>query len=198
MQRSLREEYSESKELYTYSDYLQWDDDKRWELIDGEAYCMTPSPTYSHQTMLGRLFRLFSNFLEGKKCTVVMAPLDVRFPKNGKSDRNTDTVLQPDLMVVCDEKKIDEHGIKGAPDLVVEITSPSTASRDNIKKKAVYEKHGVKEYWIVDSANKLVTIYKLGEDSLFNKPEIYSSKDRVKVGLFPDLEINLKDVFLEK
>ncbi len=98
-------------------------------------------------------------------------------------------------MVVCDKSKLDDEGCKGAPDLIVEITSPSTGSRDKIEKFNLYEKHGVKEYWIVEPDSKVVSVFILQENSRYGRPDVYTVGNKIKVSIFEDLEIDLKDVF---
>jgi Uma2 family endonuclease len=104
---------------HTYGEYLHWPDDVRYELIDGVAYLMAPAPTLDHQDVAGEIFRQLANALEGKSCRAFIAPVDVRFPKAGEADEQVDTVLQPDVLVVCDSSKLDRRGVRGAPDLVV-------------------------------------------------------------------------------
>lgn len=136
---------------YTLSDYRKWPGNERWELIHGVAYAMSPSPRVPHQRIVGRLYALLERFLEGKSCEVFISPIDV-FPLDGKearADDDDDTVVQPDIVVVCDPGTIQDDGIHGAPDLVVEILSDSTAYKDLTEKKALYETCGVSEYWII-------------------------------------------------
>ncbi|MBN4079178.1 Uma2 family endonuclease [Beggiatoa alba] len=118
-----------SAEKYTYSDYLTWLDDERWEIINGEAYNMSPAPSIKHQNVTGMFFRIIGNKLAGKPCRPFVAPTDVVL-----SDHD---IVQPDIIVVCDEKKISEANIQGAPDLVVEVLSPATALKDKREKKAL-------------------------------------------------------------
>lgn len=133
-------------EHYTYRDLLSWPEDQRWELIDGVAYDMTPAPIRRHQEILGDLHLQIGNFLIGKPCRVYMAPFDVLIPKHDEGEEEIDTVVQPDIAVVCDRSKLTERGCKGAPDLVIEILSPSTAEKDTLTKLKLYERAGVKEY----------------------------------------------------
>lgn len=183
---------------YTYKDYLSWSDDERWELIDGMAV-KTPAPSRWHQKVLTELFYHFVNFLKGKPFEVYTGPFDVRLPKGKRClDDDIYTVVQPDLLVVSEASKLDDRGCKGAPDLVIEIVSPSNASLDYIKKSALYEKNKVKEYWIVHPTDRIVTVYKLTKNGKYGKPELYSGEDKVKVGIFNgELEIDLKEVFVE-
>ena len=132
---------------FSYSDYLNWPEDERFELIDGVAYDMSPAPGTEHQSVSFELAGILYNFLKNKKCRAFSAPFDVRLPDMEKTaDSETFTVVQPDITVICDENKIDERGCKGAPDVVIEILSQSTAYRDETEKLRLYEKHKVKEY----------------------------------------------------
>lgn len=188
-----KEEYQ-----YTYADYLTWDDGQRWEIIDGVPYCMSPAPSRYHQEISGVLFAHIYNFLENKTCKVYAAPFDVRLSdRKNETDENTLTVVQPDIVVVCDEKKLDDRGCKGSPDLIIEILSPSTSARDMKDKLFLYEKYGIKEYWIVDPFNKIVVIYKPDSSGKFMRPENYASKDTIDVGVLKGLSIDLKKVFRE-
>lgn len=180
---------------FTYADYRSWPEEERWELIDGVAYDMTPAPARIHGDLsIAILKQLFAHF-DGKPCKVYHAPLDVRLPEGNEPDDEVETVVQPDILVVCDGNKLDDKGCRGAPDLVIEILSPSTASKDCIKKRALYEKHGVREFWLVDPTNRVVTVYSLGADGLFGKPAVHAAEDTVQVALFPDLKIDLAAVF---
>ncbi|MCK5507554.1 MAG: Uma2 family endonuclease [Desulfobacterales bacterium] len=181
--------------VFTYKDYLTWNDNERWELINGVAYNMTPAPSVNHQRVSRQLLLQIGIFLSDKPCEVFSAPLDVRLPEPNEKDEDIKNVVQPDMFVVCDSSKLDEKGCKGAPDLVIEIVSPSSASIDNIKKLQQYEKNGVKEYWIVHPIYKIVTIYKIMENGLYGKPETYSEEDKIEVELLKGLTIDLAPVF---
>ena len=131
---------------FTYKNYLSWDDNIRVELIDGIVHMMAGASEW-HQSMVGDLFLQLKLFLKDKSCKPYVAPFDVRFfPQDDLSDK---TVVQPDILVVCDKSKIQPKGINGAPDLIIEIMSDSSQAHDMITKKKLYEKAGVKEYWIV-------------------------------------------------
>ena len=186
---------NELDRVFTYQDYLTWNDNKRWELINGVAYNMTPAPSVNHQRVSRQLLLQIGIFLSDKPCEVFSAPLDVRLPEPNEKDEDIKNVVQPDMFVVCDSSKLDEKGCKGAPDLVIEIVSPSSASIDNIKKLQQYEKNGVKEYWIVHPIYKIVTIYKIMENGLYGKPETYSEEDKIEVELLKGLTIDLAPVF---
>ena len=185
----------EESRTYTYGDYCGWDDEKRYELIDGVVYDMTPAPSRNHSLISGTLFWILRTFFEGKPCEVHAAPFDVRLPKESEANEKVKDVVQPDILVVCDEKKLDDKGCRGAPDLIIEVLSPSTASKDCIKKRALYENRGVKEFWLVDPSNRVVTVYSLQTDRRFGTPHYYGPESKVVVGLFPGLEIELAKVF---
>ncbi len=181
--------------LYTYSDYLKWTDDNRYELIDGQVYIMTAAPYRQHQKVSGELFRQISMYLFDKECEVYAAPFDVRLPQADVRDEDINTIVQPDIVVVCDNDKLDKRGARGAPDLVIEIISPSSASRDRKIKRDLYERHGVKEYWLVNYIEKTVEVYLLNEDKMYSKPAVYLEEDKVPVTILSDLEIELSYVF---
>ena len=147
---------------FTYGDYRSWSEEDRWELIDGVAYDMTPAPARIHADLSMALLKQLLAYFEGKPCKVYYAPFDVRLPEGNEPDDEIETVVQPDLLVVCDDKKLDDKGCRGAPDLVIEILSPATASKDCILKRALYEKHGVREFWLVDPANAWQRLFPRG------------------------------------
>jgi Uma2 family endonuclease len=186
------------EDRFTYSDYLAWDDDQRWELIDGVAHCMSPGPNRLHQKWLGELFAQFHSYLVGKPCEVYFAPFDVRLPDfSDASDEETITVVQPDIIVVCDRDKLDDRGVKGAPDLIVEILSPSTAKRDITTKYELYQRHGVREYWLIYPNDRTLLVYRLSSDNRYAAPEVFGEGDTVPVQLLGDLAIDMGKVFRE-
>jgi len=177
-----------SEKKFTYADYSTWPDDERWELIDGEAYNMTPAPTVTHQKITNNLNILVSTHPKRKpECFVGIAPTDVVF---SESD-----VVQPDVFVVCDEKKVTDANIQGAPDLIIEVISPATALKDKREKKALYEKHGVKEYIIVDPTDQYVECFLLGEDGLYGKGDIFGPMEVLPIVGLEGIEIPLWEVF---
>jgi Uma2 family endonuclease len=184
-------------ERFTYGDYLTWPDDQRWELLEGKPRLMSPGPNRRHQELLMALGSRLYAYLEGKTCRVYPAPFDVRLPRSGESDETVDTVVQPDLIVVCDPAKLDDRGCRGAPDLVIEITSPSTASVDHVQKKALYEGHGVREYWLVHPVDRIVMVYTLRPDGAYGAPAVYGPDDSLPVGILDDLSLDLKQLFRE-
>ncbi|MBI2799348.1 MAG: Uma2 family endonuclease [Gammaproteobacteria bacterium] len=171
---------------YTYTDYLTWSDDTRWELIDGAAYAMLPAPTTRHQTIQLNLAGILLTHFRGKSCRPFLAPIDVKL-----SDSD---LLQPDLLIVCDPKKIEEKAIVGAPDLVIEILSPSTETRDRREKKALYERYRVAEYWLV-SVNGFVEQYVLGAIEQYGVPIILSADETLTSATFPDLIVAVSEIF---
>jgi Uma2 family endonuclease len=146
---------------FTYGDYRRWSDDERWELIDGEAFAMSPAPSRHHQEVLGGLHVQIAQFLRGSACRIYLAPFDVRLPRADERDDDVDTVVQPDLALVCDPAKLDAAGCRGAPDWIVEILSPNTSRRDLVQKRNLYARHGVREYWIVDPMHRTVLMHLL-------------------------------------
>ncbi|HIJ80521.1 MAG TPA: Uma2 family endonuclease [Desulfuromonadales bacterium] len=184
------------EDRFSYADYLTWDDEKRWELIDGEAICMSPGPNRLHQKWLGELFVQFHTHLDGKPCEVFLAPFDVRLPDHANAtDEEIVTVVQPDIMVVCDPDKIDDRGVNGAPDLVIEIISPSTAKRDITTKYDLYQRHGVKEYWLVYPNDRTLLVYRLTETGKYSQPDVFGEADSVPVPLLGDLIVEMGNVF---
>ncbi len=184
------------KERFSYADYLTWTDDQRWELINGEPLLMSPAPNRFHQTVSRRLGYQIEHYLQDKKtCEAFNSPFDVRLEEAGISDNNAFNVVQPDLLVVCDHSKLDDHGCLGAPDWIIEIISPSTASKDHIIKRELYERFGVTEYWIVQPLDRLVMVYQLNPDGHYGRPDVYTESDVITVGILPELRIDLKRVF---
>jgi len=185
-------------ERYSYADYLTWSDEERWELIDGIPYDMSPAPGVVHQRLSGELFRQLANFLKGKPCQVFSAPFDVRLSdKTQTSDNYIDTVVQPDLLVVCDKTKLDGKGCNGAPDLIIEILSPSTAAKDFKLKFELYERYGVKEYWMVHPAEQTLLVYKQDDKGKYGVEDRYAGDDKVPVPMLGELIIDLGEVFAE-
>jgi len=184
-------------EHYTYADYLTWDDDKRWEIIAGVVYAMSPAPSPQHQALCLELGRQLANYLLDKACQAFAAPFDVRLPKFPEADdAATDTVVQPDLVVICDPKKIDKRGCRGAPDMVIEILSPHTAKKDSVIKTALYERHGVKEYWIVQPFDGLILVRLLDpETKKFGPTTFHDATETLDVATLPGLGIDLSLVF---
>ncbi|MBN2701104.1 MAG: Uma2 family endonuclease [Methylothermaceae bacterium] len=172
-------------DFHTYGEYLTWPEDVRYELIDGRAYLMAPAPTLDHQDITGEIYFQLRQALEDKPCRPFIAPVDVRLPKQDETDDAIDTVVQPDVLVVCDETKLDRRGVRGAPDLVVEVSTPATAYHDHQRKRAIYERAGVSEYWLVDPIERMITVYHL-ESGRYGKPEIHPMRGETPVKILPE------------
>jgi len=192
------------KKHYTYADLLEMDEDVRAEIINGVLYIMSPAPLTIHQEISGRLYNRFANFLEEKPCRVFYAPIDVRlFPKEDLSDN---TVVEPDIIVVCDPSKIDRRGCNGPPDLVIEIVSPSNSRRDRLLKFNLYLKAKVREYWIVYPEDKWIEVNLLKDDQYGTRvygtiepgdKEFERLEEIIPVSVLPGLQIDVKDIFRE-
>ncbi|WP_340455134.1 Uma2 family endonuclease [Oceanobacillus sp. HCA-5259] len=183
---------------HSYADYVL-EKEETYEVIAGEILNMSlPSPTPKHQDVVAELTAEFKMFLRGKECIAFSAPMDVcLFATETTKKENIFDWVQPDLFVICDRKKIKDTNIVGAPDFVIEVLSPSTARIDRWIKFNSYEKAGVKEYWIVDPANMFVEVYKL-RDTSFHQAGIYEQEESITVEIFPDLKIDLKNIFKER
>ena len=176
-------------EHYTYADYVEWPENVRYELIDGFAYAMSPAPTRRHQRLVGEIFTQLNLQLRGAPCEAYIAPFDVRLPHADEADDIVDTVVQPDISVICDKSKLDDRGCRGAPDWIIEVLSPSMAGHDQIVKRALYERAGVREYWLVHPVDNVVTIYVLAEGA-YGKPEIQECRGTSTSTLLPNLAID--------
>ena len=185
------------KERYTFADVLAWPDNERAELINGEDVMMAPAPSRAHQGISMELSRQFANYLEGKKCKAYHAPFDVRlFEKDGDGPEDVYTVVEPDLVVICDPSKLDDRGCKGAPDMVVEILSPSTQRHDRLVKLSLYQRAGVREYWIVSPEDQTVQVFIL-TNGLLLPHEVYDRQGVAKVNVLDGCFIELSKVFTE-
>jgi Uma2 family endonuclease len=178
--------------VWTYKDYKNWElkPGERYEIIDGAAYAMS-APNTAHQGILMALAAEFYNFLKGKPCKVYPAPFDVRlFYEEDESDT---TVVQPDLSVICDKKRLGPEGGRGAPDLVLEILSPSNSAIEMERKFDLYQRAGVREYWVVNPDNKTIRAYRFHEGNTADG--VYKSPGTARPEIFPGLEILLEPVF---
>ncbi len=183
---------------YTYADYLDWDEG-RWELIDGEVWDMTPAPSRLHQEISINFSSLLYGFFKGTGCSVYAAPFDVRLPDSDNAeDYTVTTVVQPDISVICDQSRLDDLGCAGPPDLIIEILSPATAAKDLKVKRALYEKHGVQEYWLVHPTDKVVMSYQLVDDGQYGKAQIFDRDDILQSVRFEKLTIQLNTIFQER
>ena len=174
------------KQTYTYADYLTWPDDERWEIIDGEAYAMTPAPTTKHQRIVRKITTRLDHFFNGKPCEPFMAPTDVLL-----DDRN---IVQPDILVICDPAKITEKNIQGTPDVVIEILSPTTSVKDRREKKRLYERFGVREYIIIDPFGEAAERFALIEGH-YAASDIVNWDEVLESSAFPELQLHMWEVF---
>jgi len=191
---NFRESFPKEKKI-TAKEFFEFTENRpeneRYELIDGRIYMMA-SPNVSHQDIIGNIYAELRNYLRGKKCRPFISPLDVvLFEKDKKAD-DSQNIFQPDVFVVCDPNKISDKRINGAPDFIVEVVSPSSETHDYLRKFKVYMRYGVKEYWIVNPMKKEITVYFNTEDEEDYKT--YTFGDKIKAGIFEDLEIDFKEL----
>lgn len=181
---------------YSYAEYLLWQFRERVELIRGRVFKMSPAPGTEHQKVSRQLSLPLFQFFDDKQCQAFAAPFDVRLPQAGKyGDEDIQTVVQPDLCVICDEEKIDARGCVGAPDLVIEILSPGNSKKEMRDKYNIYEEAGVREYWLVNPSDKVVLIYILSNEGRFIGLQPLTEDQAARSTIFPDLSINLHRVF---
>ena len=194
-------EEPESPYGFTYADYLTWNFKERIELIRGRIFKMSPAPTTTHQRISINLERKFSDFLQGKTCKMLHAPVDVRlkgkpFRKKKLRDDEITTVVQPDIIVVCDEEKLkDERCVDGAPELVIEILSPGNTKTETKYKFDLYEENGVEEYWVVYPEFKQIHVFLLNEKEEYGKPAIYEADENIKSVVLKGLRIPTNEIF---
>ena len=179
------------KKHFNYSDYITWNDKERCELIDGVAYNMSPAPSWCHQGISGNLYGQLFVYLRGKRCRVFAAPFDVRL----NAETSDDTVVQPDLIVICDHSKLCGTGCTGTPDMVVEVISPSTAAYDKVLKFNLYRQAGVREYWIIDPDTRTVATHVLKDGEYITRA--FSATDKAPVHIMDGCTINLIEVFAD-
>jgi Uma2 family endonuclease len=183
-------EAPEENRQYTYADYLTWEGPERYQIIYGEAFMMA-APSLAHQAILMELSLQFGNWLRGKPCRVFAAPLDVRlFPEEDNSD---DTVVQPDLLVVCDRTKFTKGSVNGSPDLAVEIVSPSTSKKEHFLKFGAYLDAGVREYWVIYPEQKIVQVH-VNKNDHFECLD-YKEDAVIQSAVLPGFSIELKTLW---
>ncbi|MCL2064187.1 MAG: Uma2 family endonuclease [Candidatus Cloacimonetes bacterium] len=171
---------------YTIDDYISWDDEVRYELINGVAYALS-SPNHKHQRITRRLSTVLDTFLKGKPCELFFAPSDVKLDEH--------TVIQPDLFVVCDKTKLDGQFTNGAPDFVIEILSPETARKDLLVKHNKYLEAKVREYWIIDPEGETIDVFHLDNENFVNTE--HKRKEKVAVKVLFDCVIDMSEIFVE-
>ncbi len=181
---------------YSFEDYLNWSFSERIELIKGLIFRMSPAPNTAHQRISLELTGQLYNYFKGKSCQVFTAPFDVRLAKISQAENEIFTVVQPDLCVICDPKKLDLRGCIGAPDLIIEILSPGNTTKEMKNKFEIYEEAGVEEYWLVEPNDKIVLSYVL-VNGKFQGLAPVTEEDILKSIIFEGLEISVKDIFFE-
>jgi Uma2 family endonuclease len=179
----------EKDQRFTYSDYVAWPENERWELIEGKPYDMTPAPSTRHQMVVLKLGTMLSTALAGSPCRCFVAPTDVVLSEYD--------VVQPDILMVCDKAKITEANIQGAPDVTIEVASPATGLKDKREKKNLYEKYGVREYILVDPGLRCVERFFLGPDGLYGKGDVFGTTEKVQLLSLTEISIDLQAVFEE-
>ncbi len=166
---------------HTYADYLTWSREYGDELINGTAYVREPpSPTRLHQEIVAELSYQLTRALEGKPCRVYVAPFDIRLPKSTEEDDQVDTVVQPDVFIVSELQKLDARGMRGAPDWLAEVLSPSTSRHDKIVKIPVYERAGVREVWLVNPMDRTLSVHRL-EAGRYGRPTLLELKGQTQL-----------------
>ncbi len=176
-------------EYHTVEDYYNLPEGSHVELIDGvfyDLYLDMAAPGRVHQKLSIRLSTIIQNHIDSKggKCEVFAAPFSVQLKENDQ------TIVEPDISVICDTNKLNDVCCIGAPDWIIEIVSPSNPSHDYLIKLNLYRNAGVREYWIVDPGGKTISVY-TGD---FHIPVGYSFEDKIKPGIFDDLVIDFNDV----
>lgn len=175
-----------TSQLFSWNEYKEWPENERWQIIDGHAYCMTAAPSIRHQKVTGNLYASIREKLKGKPCTTFIAPTDVVF-----DDYN---IVQPDVLVVCDKSRITDANIQGAPDLVIEVITPSNSFMDKKQKLELYESFGVPEYLLVDPVGDLVERYCLVEGK-YGRADIFPWHEELPLVSLTGVVISLWDVF---
>lgn len=186
--------YHAGEERISYQDFLALTEatEQRYELIDGVVYNLA-SPSFHHQLIVTELHGTFYTWFKGKPCTPLTSPLDITL----EVEHNNICVVQPDLVVICDQERVDDSGnYRGIPELIVEVLSPSTRSKDMIKKLDLYCVCGVKEYWIVDPMKQIVLVYSLADGDITDMTVFSNTGDtQVTSQLYPGLHVSLKELF---
>ncbi|HLU89492.1 MAG TPA: Uma2 family endonuclease [Cyclobacteriaceae bacterium] len=191
---SLNEPSTSYEGKYSYADYLTWKTDEMMEIIKGRLFKIPAPPGRVHQKAALKLGSALLNFLDGKPCEVYVAPFDVRLPTTSTKNEEVNTVVQPDLCVICDKSKLDEAGCIGAPDLVVEILSRGNNKKELQNKYEVYQESGVKEYWIIHPIERTLLIYSLKVDG-FAPSKLFTAGDHIGSAVIPGFTLDLEEFF---
>lgn len=186
-----------NQKIMTYKEYAIWGEEERCEVLDGKMISMAPSPLPEHQEISMQMSIEIGSYLRGKDCRAFAAPIDVYLFEDSRKkwvDENVRNWVTPDLIVVCDPNKIKRNKILGAPDMVIEIISSSSAKIDRIDKRLAYQRAGVREYWIIDPANQIVEVYLLKNHSL-ELHDVFNREDMIPIHVLEDLRIDLAVIF---
>jgi len=180
---------------YTYADYYQWRFLERLELLRGRIFRLTAANT-RHQRLVMKLGFGLYGFLKGKTCQAFVAPFDIRLPvRNRRRDDQITTVVQPDVCVVCDPAKVDDRGVCGAPDLIIEVLSPGNSQYDVRDKFDVYQEAGVREHWLVSPMQESVMAYALQADGKYGASVVFKAGDILCATTVPGFSVDIKDLF---
>jgi len=182
-------------DLFTYKHYKTWPDDERWELIHGTAWSMSGGARTVHQRLAGRLHLSFSEYFEGNPCEVFLPPFDILFADDALDLEDVDSVVQPDLSVLCEPRRFFDTGYRGTPALIVEILSPSTSRKDLHDKFALYEEFGVAEYWIIDPFAQTIQVFRPTPSGRYDRGELLERTGTLASQRFPGLAIGLERLF---
>lgn len=183
--------------LYTYADYKNYPENERVEIIEGQIYAMAPAPSRIHQKIIMELSTILNFYIKSNHglCEVYSAPFDVMLNEN-KSIDNCKNIVQPDISVICDKNKLTDKGCLGAPDMIIEVVSPFNPSSDYVRKLSLYEEYKVREYWIANPMEQTIFVYRLDDNMHYAAPKAYTFKDKIKVGIYENLEIDFNSLGL--
>ena len=184
--------------IYTYSDYLAYPEGERIEIIEGHIHNMAAAPSRKHQDIISQLLIEIGSYIKSNKgpCKVYPAPFDVILKNDDEEAANSKNVIQPDISVICDKNKLTDKGCTGAPDMIIEVVSPFNPNSDYIRKLNLYDQYKVREYWIVNPMEETILVYRLDENNQYAAPKAYTFKDKIKVGIYDNLEIDFDSLNL--
>ncbi len=181
-----------NNKMYTYTDYLTLTENEPIEIIEGRILAMSPAPSRIHQKIISKIITELNNYITSNngECEVYPAPFDVILVNDDEEVNNSKNIVQPDISVICDKDKLNDKGCFGSPDMIIEVVSPYNPNNDYIKKLNLYDKYKVKEYWIVNPMKDTILVYTLEDNNGYGMPTIYTFKDKIKVNIYDNLEID--------
>lgn len=184
--------------IYTYADYINYPEGERIEIIEGHIYNMAAAPSRKHQEIISQLLIEIGNYIKSNNgsCKVYPAPFDVILKNDDEEISNSSNIVQPDISVICDKNKLTDKGCTGSPDMIIEVVSPFNPNSDYIRKLNLYDQYKVREYWIVNPMEETILVYKLAENNQYAAPKTYTFKDKIKVGIYDNLEIDFNSLDL--